>query len=877
MTMKNHSKESIKNMAVLFTDIVGSSNFFKKHGNVSGRSMLKLHQDIVSPLIAEFGGAVVKLLGDSVMAYFLDPGDALKSAIKIQQRFKNHNNCREEKDQIHIRLCVHYGEGIVEDKDIFGDVVNMAAKFLPYAGADQILISEEVYVHVKGLSQVNFQRVDISSDKRLLNELIIYNVFWSESADFDSIIRTLLYLKPNWNLGEKHFSNVWENMLFNKATLWQKDKIVKEDILPDKSVCLIVKDAPYSLVIAKKIINFIKTNLGQYGASLLPLQVIIDSGPFLRAGRLHLEDLSVNWKLIEPGEIFASSNALNFIKADNKNFSVAQNANGDPNNRFCKIVGNAVEKDEQYLFLYQNALVQGDNRPCFYCGARTHLTRSCPSKGITELTKFIDRMGYLNIHEINNLFFNYIYETGNDNGKRFDTGSWNKDEMSPQWAHYCFYELNSVFQLRFFRALWNLPEENWKDIKEKVETRDKGGLLWLALDCLRVSNFAQADTILSEVMSKQPSDYKAFCLAAFYNIELNDLGQANIFLKKSYDLARTTPQKIFLLFLRSRIYHLNRDQLKAREMIRRITRLSPYCHEALYLDILYTFKYGNRSVALQHLMRLIKLNRDYYVYALLDPELSDFSKDIHPRLEQLLLETREEANRVIPQADNELTNLKGIIGDESREFAETKSILLRIKNLSSKGSYFGYLDIIHYGESIAHMSTRIIINRETGLSSTYNTLKQRLTYGMIRIKSLPYPFLARSILAQLRSIHVRFDGTSDNEDLHNPEKFKILMKSYDKVSEELVNIETKLDRLEAMGHLLKYGARFMKKNIMFQAFNLLIALILFPITTHYLNFVWPDLNISAKNIWTYQKLAIVLGGVSALVLATLMSKKEIDR
>jgi adenylate cyclase len=166
MTIKN---QSIKNMAVLFTDIVGSSNFFKKHGNVSGRSMLKLHQDIASPLVAEFGGAVVKLLGDSVMAYFLDPADAFKSAIKIQQKFTNHNIGKAEKDQIHIRLCVHYGEGIVEDKDIFGDVVNMAAKFLPFAGSDQILISEEVYTHVKDIPMVHFQRVDLTSEKRVLN------------------------------------------------------------------------------------------------------------------------------------------------------------------------------------------------------------------------------------------------------------------------------------------------------------------------------------------------------------------------------------------------------------------------------------------------------------------------------------------------------------------------------------------------------------------------------------------------------------------------------------------------------------------------------------------------------------------------------------
>jgi hypothetical protein len=868
------TKDSIKNMAVLFTDIVGSSNFFKKHGNISGRTMLRLHQDIVSPLIAEFGGAVVKLLGDSVMAYFLDPRDAFKSAIKIQQKFKNHNKGRGEKDQIHIRLCVHFGEGIVEDKDIFGDVVNMAAKFLPYAGSDQILISEEVYVHVRDLSLVNFQRVDISSEKRVLNELIIYNVIWNESIDYDPIIRTLLYLKPNWNLGEKHFSNVWENMLFQRASLWQKDKIVKEDILPDKSVCLLVKEAPQSLVIAKKIINFIKTNMGQTGTFLIPLQIIIDTGPYLRAGRLCLEDLSINWKKIEPGEIYASDSALNFINIDNKNFSVAQNENGDEGHPYSKIVINTPEKDEQYLFLYQNALVQGNNPPCFYCGARTHLTRSCPSKSITELTQFINRLGYLNIHEINNLYFNYIYEIGSDNAGRFDSGAWNKDEISPQWAHYCFYELNSVFQLRFFRTLWNLQDENWKDIKGKSETRDKGGLLWLALDCLRVSNFTQAETILSEVISKQPADYKAFCMAAFFNIETNNLREANLFLKKSFELARTTPQKIFILFLRSRIYRLNKDPIKAREMIRRITRLSPYCHEALFLEIIYTFKYGNRALALQHLVRLIKYNRDYYIIALLDPDLSDFSKDIHPKLEKLLFEAREEATRIIPEADNELNNLMNIIGNDSREFSETKSTLLKIKSLSSKDSYFGYLDIIHYGGSIAHMSSRIIINRETGLSAAYNDLKRRLTYFMVRIKNLPYPFLARSVLQQISIIHDRFDTTSEENDLHNPEKFRVLMKNYDRVSEELYHIELKVNRLEGLAQLLGYGAIFMKKNLLFQSLNLIIALILLPITTHYLNFIMPDLNISAQNIWSYQKIFIVLGGISALILASLVSKKD---
>ena len=872
MTIKN---QSIKNMAVLFTDIVGSSNFFKKHGNVSGRSMLKLHQDIASPLIAEFGGAVVKLLGDSIMAYFLDPGDAFKSAIRIQQKFKNHNRGKDDKDQIHIRLCVHFGEGIIEDKDIFGDVVNMAAKFLPYAGSDQIVISQEVHAHVKDIPLIKYQKIDLPSEqKSILNGLVIYNVTWNESVEFEPILRTLLYLKPNWNLGEKHFSIVWENMIFTRAGVWPKEKIIKEDILQDKSVCLIVTDASSAMIIAKKIVNHLKTNLGQNSTLFLPFHIIIDSGPYLRAGRLHLGDLSVNWKFIEPGEIHVSSNALKFIKIDNKKFSLVEANNADPKQQYFKIVSDSLEKDEQYLFLYQNALIQGDNSPCFYCGARTHLTRACPSKNITELTQFINRLGYLNIHEINNLFFNYIYETGKDNVKKFDSGSWNKDEISPQWAHYCFYELNSVFQLRFFRALWNLQEENWKDVKIKIETRDKGGLLWLALDCLRVSNFTQAESILSEIISKQPADYKAYCLAAFLYIETDNLREANTFLKKSFEFARTTPQKMFILFLRSRIYWLNKDPIKAREMIKSIIRLGPFCHEALYQDILFTFKHGNRTLALQQLVKLIKMNREFYVIALIDPELSEFSREIHPKLEQLLLEAREEANRIIPEADNELNNLKGIIGNDSREFTETKSMLLKIKGLSEKDSYFGYTDIIHYGETISHMSTRIIVSRESDLSKAYDAIKNRLIYCRGKIKSMAYPFIARSASMELGMVRMRFEKVSEKEDFHNPEKFKKIMADYEGISAELSRIEDKLNRLDGMTHLIRFAIRFIKKNIIFQSANLIIALVLFPITVYYLNVILPDLNISAQNMWSYQKIVIILGGISALILASLTSKKD---
>jgi class 3 adenylate cyclase len=121
----DYSKDAIMKMAVLFTDIVGSSEYFKKNGDIEGRKMLKIHQDLASPAISDFGGKVVKMLGDSVMAYFLNPEDALKSAIKIQQKFQTYNNEKKEKGEIHIRPVLHYGRVSIDDGDIFGEVVNM--------------------------------------------------------------------------------------------------------------------------------------------------------------------------------------------------------------------------------------------------------------------------------------------------------------------------------------------------------------------------------------------------------------------------------------------------------------------------------------------------------------------------------------------------------------------------------------------------------------------------------------------------------------------------------------------------------------------------------------------------------------------------------
>ncbi|MBW2562123.1 MAG: adenylate/guanylate cyclase domain-containing protein, partial [Deltaproteobacteria bacterium] len=135
-----NTKKSIEKIAVLFTDIIGSTRFFQSHGNLDGRKMLRQHEDIVSKAITEFGGTVVKNIGDSILAYFADPREAAKVAIRIQKEFNRYNKQKDAEHEIHVRIGIHFDEGIVEDKDIFGNAVNIASKITNLAGSNQIFI-----------------------------------------------------------------------------------------------------------------------------------------------------------------------------------------------------------------------------------------------------------------------------------------------------------------------------------------------------------------------------------------------------------------------------------------------------------------------------------------------------------------------------------------------------------------------------------------------------------------------------------------------------------------------------------------------------------------------------------------------------------------
>ena len=128
--------------AIMFTDMVGSTEMTTQIGDTMAVELLRAHDSIIRRCLEQHGGAEVKHLGDGIMASFDDVRASVASAIKIQEEFASYNS--NSKTPIRVRIGIHAGEPIEESNDLFGSAVQLAARICDNAQADAILVSHEV-------------------------------------------------------------------------------------------------------------------------------------------------------------------------------------------------------------------------------------------------------------------------------------------------------------------------------------------------------------------------------------------------------------------------------------------------------------------------------------------------------------------------------------------------------------------------------------------------------------------------------------------------------------------------------------------------------------------------------------------------------------
>jgi class 3 adenylate cyclase len=138
-------KLAVGEQTLLFTDVVGSTAFYASRGDPAAFVEIKRHFDEVFEIVARHRGAVVKTIGDAVMATFVNPVDAVRASQQIHEAF----HPQRTDTPIRLRISLNTGPCIAvrlnANADFFGGTVNIAAKLQALAEGYQIAMSEATY------------------------------------------------------------------------------------------------------------------------------------------------------------------------------------------------------------------------------------------------------------------------------------------------------------------------------------------------------------------------------------------------------------------------------------------------------------------------------------------------------------------------------------------------------------------------------------------------------------------------------------------------------------------------------------------------------------------------------------------------------------
>ncbi|TAJ40112.1 MAG: hypothetical protein EPO55_10245 [Reyranella sp.] len=139
-TLRPGDEAGVSQVALLFSDLQGSTALYERVGDAQAYNMVRDHFALLAGIVRDHDGAVVKTIGDAVMASFADPAHAVRAALAMQTRIADHD--------LVLKLGVHAGPSVVvtlnDRLDYFGSTVNMAARLQGQSAGGDIVLSRAV-------------------------------------------------------------------------------------------------------------------------------------------------------------------------------------------------------------------------------------------------------------------------------------------------------------------------------------------------------------------------------------------------------------------------------------------------------------------------------------------------------------------------------------------------------------------------------------------------------------------------------------------------------------------------------------------------------------------------------------------------------------
>jgi class 3 adenylate cyclase len=182
-TIDVEQRLKITSLTFLFTDLKGSTELYERVGDLVAFDLVRAHFRVLNEIVATEAGAVVKTIGDAVMATFPTPDRAVAAALRMREAMRTLNDGRNGEDLL-LKIGIHEGPCLAvvlnDRQDYFGTTVNIAARVQALADSQVILATGPVVTHPQASTLLKTNGLDLVSQRRALrgisDEVAVYEI-----------------------------------------------------------------------------------------------------------------------------------------------------------------------------------------------------------------------------------------------------------------------------------------------------------------------------------------------------------------------------------------------------------------------------------------------------------------------------------------------------------------------------------------------------------------------------------------------------------------------------------------------------------------------------------------------------------------------------
>jgi class 3 adenylate cyclase/tetratricopeptide (TPR) repeat protein len=162
--------------AIVVADVAGYSRLMHANEESTHSRFTRIKAEVIEPAIAQHGGRIVKSTGDGFLAEFQSAVAAVRSAIQFQAGVPQITVGDVPEARLAFRVGIHIGDVIVEEHDVYGDGVNIAARLEGLAEAGGILVSDVVQENVRGRLDAHFEDLGAQQVKNIARPIHVFRV-----------------------------------------------------------------------------------------------------------------------------------------------------------------------------------------------------------------------------------------------------------------------------------------------------------------------------------------------------------------------------------------------------------------------------------------------------------------------------------------------------------------------------------------------------------------------------------------------------------------------------------------------------------------------------------------------------------------------------